>query len=102
MHDAGGDLVGVALLLVGMLQKFLRHGIGIEAAGHEVVPLVAQNARQLGGQCLVQQFDHGRAVGLVTGGDGAVIDVPAGAGAQGLDVGEKGLVCRCSFALGRD
>jgi len=86
-----------------MLQEFLCHRVGVDAAGHEEMPLVAKDAHQFGSQCLVQQLDDRGAVGPVAIGDGAVLDVLAGAGAQGLDVGEEGVLgCRCSFGFCHD
>ena len=54
--------------------------------------LVAQHADELRRQRLVEDLDHGLAVGLVARRDGALLDVLAGPLAQGLDVGEKRLV----------
>ena len=40
LHDALRQLIGVHLLLVGMLQKLLRHALGVDSRRHEVVALV--------------------------------------------------------------
>ena len=58
---------------------------------HEVVPLVAQDADDLGGERLVEELDHGLAVGPVARGDRALLDVLARACAERLDVGEERL-----------
>ena len=50
LHDALGQLVGVLGFLVGMLEEFIGSHAGLDAAGHEVVTLVAQHADQFGGQ----------------------------------------------------
>lgn len=65
LHDVGGDQGGVALFFGGVLQEFLRDRVGVDAAGHEVMPFVAQDAHQLGGQRFVQQLHHSGAVGLI-------------------------------------
>ena len=88
LNDALGDLVGVGLLLVRVLQELGRHGLGVDAARHEVVVPVAQHAHELGGERLVQHLDHLLAVGTVVLGDRALLDVAARLLAQGLHVGE--------------
>jgi hypothetical protein len=47
----------MSLLFVGMLQKFSRGGLAVDAAGHVVVKTVTQHADDLGRQCLVQDLD---------------------------------------------
>ena len=56
LDDALGDLVGVRLLLVGVLEELGLHRLGMDAGGHVVVPLVAQDAHDLGGQRVVQDL----------------------------------------------
>ena len=56
LRDALGDLVGVLLLVVGVLEELGRHALGVDALRHEVVALVAQHADDLGGERLVQQL----------------------------------------------
>ena len=65
LHDARRDLVRVRLLLVRVLEELLRDALGVEPARHEVVPLVAQHADELGRERLVQELEHGLAVGAV-------------------------------------
>ena len=89
LHDAGGDLVGVPLLLVRVLEELRGHGLGVDPLGHEVVALVAQHADDLGGQRLVEQLHHRLAVRLVALGHRAVLDVLARALAERLDVGHE-------------
>ena len=89
LRDAQRDLVGVAQLLVGVLQELRGHRPGVEALGHVVVPLVAQHADDLGGQRLVEHLDHPLAVGAVGVGDRALLDLLPGPLAEGLDVGEE-------------
>ncbi len=62
LHDAFGQPVGVVLFLGGVLGEFRRHRLGVQAAGHEEVALVAQHTDDLGGQRFVQQLEHGLAV----------------------------------------
>ena len=56
-----GDLVGVRLLLVRVLEELGRDALRVDARRHEVVALVAQHADDLGRQRLVQDLDHGLA-----------------------------------------
>jgi hypothetical protein len=79
----------VPLLLVRVLEELRGHRLGVDALGHEVVPLVAQHADDLGGQGLVEQADDGVAVRLVALGDGAVLDVLARPVAERLDVADE-------------
>ena len=65
LRDPQRDLVGVAELLVGVLEELGRDRPGVEAVGHEVVPLVAEHAHDLGGEGLVEHLDHPLAVGAV-------------------------------------
>jgi hypothetical protein len=89
LHDAGRDLVGVRLLLVRVLEELGRHRLRVDAGRHVEVPLVAQDAHDLGGQRLVQDLHDGLAVGLVAFRDGTVLDVLARPLPQRLDVGEE-------------
>ena len=59
------DLVRVHLLLVRVLEELRRHRLRVDAGRHVVVPLVAQDAHDLGGQGLVQDLHDRLAVGLV-------------------------------------
>ena len=56
LHDALGDPVGVLLLLGGMLGELRLDRIRRDALRHEVVPLVAQHADDLGRERLVQHL----------------------------------------------
>jgi hypothetical protein len=51
-----------------------------------------QHADDLGRERLVQDLHDDLGVGAIALGDGAALDVLAGAPAQGLDVGEKRLL----------
>src|SRR3954468_10987806 len=89
LRDALGDLVGVLLLLLGVLEKFRRHALRVDALRHEVMALVAQRADDLGGERLVQELQHHAAVGVVAGSHRPFGDVLPGTPAQRLDVGEE-------------
>src|SRR5262249_43680933 len=86
-----GDLVGVLLLVLRVLEELRRHALGVDALRHEVMALVAQDAHDLGGERLVQQLHHRVAVGLVAGRHGAARDVLSGPAAQLLDIGQERL-----------
>jgi len=92
LDDALADLIGVPLLLVGVLQKFLRDRLRVDSAGHEVVPAIAQRADDLGRQRLVQHADHRLAIAAVPFGHRAVQDVLAGAAADLFDIGQERLL----------
>ena len=89
LDDALGDLVGVALLFVGVLQKLLGHCLGVNATGHEVMALVAQDADNFGGQRFVEHAQRGLQIGLVALRDRAFFNVLAGAAANFLDVAQE-------------
>jgi hypothetical protein len=89
LYDTLRDQVGVSLLFVGVLQKLGRNTLGVDAASHEIVTLVAQHANNLGGQRFVQNLDDGVAVSGVPFGDRALFDMFPGALAQCFDVGKK-------------
>ena len=89
LRDAQRDLVGVAELLVGVLEELVGHRTGVEAVGHEVVPLVAQHAHDLGGEGLVEDVDDLLAVGAVGRRDRALLHLRPGPLAEGLDVGQE-------------
>src|SRR5579872_2667929 len=61
--------VGVGLLLVGVLEELVGDRAGDEALGHEVVPLVAQHADELGREHVVEDVDDALAVRPVGVGD---------------------------------
>jgi len=74
----------------GVLEKFLRNRLRMNAPRHEVVILGAEDAHDLGGQGLVENGNNGGAVGLVRIGDRALVHVLAGALANRFDVDAKG------------
>ena len=83
----------MALLLVRVREEFRGDALRMDALRHEVVAPVAQHADQLGGERVVELLEHRLAVGAVAGGHRALVEVLAGALAQGLNVGQKaGLV----------
>src|SRR5262245_12135090 len=84
-----GDLIGMGLLLVGVLEELLRHALGVDARGHEIVTSVPQHAYDLRRERLIEQPDHGAAVSPVAGGHGPILDVLPRALSKLLDVGEK-------------
>ena len=75
-----------------MLQELRGDRVGVDALGHEVVTLVAQHADDLRGQRLVEQLDHGLAVGPVSIGDRAFFDVLPRPATKLGDVGHERLV----------
>src|SRR5437879_3769768 len=77
LRDPLRDPVGMLLLLAGMDEEFGLHRLRVDALGHIMVALVAQDADQLGRQRLVQHLDYLLAVALVAGGDRAVLDAAA-------------------------
>ena len=92
LHDANRDLVGMALLLVRVLQELLRDRLGMDAVRHEIVAFVAEHADDLGREGLVQDPHDDLGVGAVALGNGAALDVLARAAADRLDVGQKRLL----------
>ena len=71
MLDYLGQLVGVLFLILGVIQEFFGDGIPLEAACGEVVVLVAQQADELGGECVVEDSDHALSVMSVGGRHGS-------------------------------
>lgn len=101
LDDALGQFVGVLLLLLGVFQELRGHRLGVQARDRVVVPLVAQGADDLGGEGLVEDEEHALQVRAVGVGDRALLDLPAGPLADGLDVGQElGHGC-CSLLGGR-
>jgi hypothetical protein len=96
LHDALGDLVGVRELRIGVLQELGGDRARVDAARHEIVVAIAQDAHELGRQRLVQQLDHLFLVRAVVLGDGALLDMAPRLLAQRLHVGEL----RGSLSLG--
>jgi len=86
LNDAFGQPIGMFLLLIGMFEELIGRQAGFEAGSHVVVALVAQVAHQLRGQRIVEQLNHGFAVGRIALGYRAILDVLARALAQGLFV----------------
>ena len=56
LDDAFGDPVGMRLLFVRVLEELGLHALRVDALRHEVVPLVAQHADDLGRERLVQHL----------------------------------------------
>src|SRR3954470_9609321 len=91
LRDTCGDLVGVLLLVLRVLEELRRHALGVDALRHEIVALIAQRTHDLGGKRLVQQPHHRVAVGLVARRHRALRDVLAGAATEFRDVGQERL-----------
>ncbi|MNT72645.1 hypothetical protein D3C71_1806330 [compost metagenome] len=81
------------LLLHGVLGELGCHGLGIQAAGHEEVALVAQHTDDLGSQRFVQQLQHRLPVRAVAIGDRPRFNVLARLGTDGLHVHVERTVC---------
>ena len=94
LHDARGDLVGVLLFLVCMLQELGLDRVCRDTLGHEVVPLVAEYADDLRRQRLVEELEYRLAVRRVAGRDRAFHDVLAGAPPEHHDVRQERLFRR--------
>ena len=91
LHDPRRHHVDMLLLLIGMLEELGLDRIREDAVDGVVMPLVAQNADDLGRQHLVQHLDHLLAVGGVARGDGAIGDVLPGALLNLLHIGNERL-----------
>src|SRR4030095_4961766 len=79
LDDALGELIGVGLLFLRVLEELLGDGLGVDAGGGEVVSAVAEDADDLGGKSGVEQLEDGVTVGGIAGGGGAGIQGWAGA-----------------------
>src|SRR5262245_221023 len=91
LSDPLGEPVRVDLLLIGVLEEFVHDRAGVDARRHVVVPLVAQDAYDLGRQRLVEDAQHRLAVCAVAVGHGTLLHVLTGPPAQLLDVAEERL-----------
>jgi hypothetical protein len=89
LHDSFGDHVGVLLFLARVLQKFLSYSLSMDAGGHVVMALVAQDANDLCSERLVQDSDHSLAVCLVGISNCAVLDVLPGSPADFFNIRYK-------------
>ena len=78
LHDARRDLVGVTLLFVRMIEEFLRNALRVDAARHEVMTAVTQDAHELGRQRVVEELEDHFAVGGIPCRDGTLLDALAG------------------------
>jgi hypothetical protein len=93
-------LVRVLLFLRRVFGEFRGHRFGVQSTGHEVVALVAQHTDDLGGQRLVQQFQHGLPVCTVAVRDGARFNILTRLGAYRLHVHVEGAgVSGCLFHI---
>jgi hypothetical protein len=85
LHDALGQLVRVAHLLVGMHEELVGNGRRGQAHGREMVALVTHHTDQLGSQRVIQQLDDVFAPGTEMGRHGAIVQAALG-GLQRLGV----------------
>src|SRR6266545_753797 len=91
LDDPLGDEIGMALLLVRVLEKLLRHGLSVDAGRRVVVAALAQHADNLRRQRLVEEAEHRLPVCPVALGDGTGLDVLTRASADLHDVREERL-----------
>ena len=90
----------MGLFIVGMLQELRGDGTCVDALGHEVMALVAQDTDDFGGERVIEDLDGSDRIAAVTRRHGALFDVLACTFAQGFDVRQKGLlVAHCRFSL---
>ena len=87
LHDSLGNLISVTLLLSGVLKELGGNRSSVDSFGHEVVALVPKDANQFRGERLVQYRDHPFAVGSVRFGNRTFLNVRAGVGTKGFDIG---------------
>lgn len=86
---ARGNLIRVMLFLTRMLEKFRCGGLGIETLRREVVTLIAKDAHQFSGECLVEHVKYPRQVCAVRVGHGTLVNVCTGILTKCLHVGQK-------------
>ena len=89
LPNAFGNPIRVLLFLCGMLAEFDRHSGRMDACGHEIVKLVAQDADEFGGQRLVQNANGLCTVQLVVFGESAIFNLLARAISNLLDIFQK-------------
>ena len=89
LHDPLGDEIGVALLLVGVLEELSGHRLGVDARRHVVVALVTQDAHELRRERFVEQAQDGLAVRAIAFGDRAFLHMAAGPSTKLLDIRER-------------
>src|SRR5438046_5472006 len=82
----------MALLFIGVLEEFLGDGLSMNAGGHIVMTLVAQDADGFSRQDFVEYADYGFPVGCIAAGDCALLHVLAGAAAEFLNVRYEGML----------
>jgi hypothetical protein len=93
LDDPSRDLIGVLLLFIRMLEKLRRRSLSVDARRHEVLSLVSEHADYFSRQCFVQNANNRLAIGTVTLGDSALLDVPPSTVAKRFDVAQKRLLC---------
>src|SRR5579859_320846 len=92
LHYALRDAVRMSLFLARVLQEFCRYAVGADAAGHEVMTLVAQHAHDFGCKRFIADLDNGFTVCLVALGYRTLLDMTPRTLTQYLDVGQKRLL----------
>ena len=73
LHDAGGDLIRMTLLLIGMLQELSADPLTIDPRYHEIVATVTQYTNDLRSDSFIKKFQHDVAVSLVSLGHRTVL-----------------------------
>src|SRR5207237_1115485 len=73
------QIIRVLFFLVGMLEKLCCHSLSMNAGGHKIMALIAQDADDLGGEGSIEKLNNFVAVGLVSGSYGSLLDIFPGA-----------------------
>src|SRR5215510_2006606 len=94
-----GNLISVALLFVGVLQKFSRHTFGVDSSRHEIMASIPEHTDNLSCQRLVQKFHNSFTICAVSFCDSTILDVLSGAIAQSFDISEKWFICHWPHSL---
>jgi len=93
LHDSFRDLIRVLLLFIRMLEKLRRRSLSVDARRHEVVSLVSEHADYSSRQRFVHNPNNRLAIGTVTFGNGAFLDMPPGTLVKRFDITQKRLLC---------
>src|ERR1041384_4514102 len=100
LDNAFGQLIGMGLLLIGMLEELALHAEGTDPCGRKIMAPIAENAHDFGSQGLIQQVDNRLYLGLVSRCHGAVLNPLSCPGPERLHIGQTDGFFYDSFSFG--
>ena len=100
LHDSFRNLISVSLFLIGVLEKFRCHCLGMDALRHVVMALITQDTNQFGSKRLIEYTEDSLYIAFIIRRHRTFLDVPPCAAPDLFDIRQERALLLCiSFGI---